>query len=125
MHLATYPQAIEYYQQSWTIARELGNPQGEGNALGNWGAALFKLEQYPEAQQHLESALNISKALGDRANESEALLHLAELYHQTGHPDLALDHCTQALTLARELGIPLLKECEALLITLQPEGERA
>jgi|SRR5579883_1292647 len=119
--LGDYPQAIEYHQQHLTIAREIGDRQGEGTALVNWGAALLKLKQYPAAQPHLQSSLAIFKALGDRTNEAEALLRLAELYHQTGHPDRALDHGTQALTLSRELGIPLLKECEDLLATLQAE----
>ncbi len=121
--LGDYPKAIEYQQQSLTIAREIGDRQGEGIALENWGETLLRLKQYPEAQQHLQAALDTFKALGFREGEAEALHSLAELYHQTGHPDLALDHCTQALTLSRELGIPLLKECEDFLATLQAETD--
>lgn len=120
--LGNYAQAIEYHQQCLSIAREIGDRQGEGNASGNLGIALLRLEQYPEAQPNLQSSLGIFKALGFRAGEAEALLRLAELYHQAGHPNLALDHCTQALDLSMELGIPLLKECEALLATLPAEG---
>lgn len=97
-----------------SIAREIGDRQGEGIALVNWGCTLLKLEQYADAQPHLQTSLEIFKALGDRANEAEALLRLAELHHKTGQPALARECCNTALVLATELGIPLIKECEAL-----------
>ncbi len=120
--LGNYQQAIEYHQQDLTIARDVGDRQGEGLALVNWGCALLKLEQYSEAHQHLQAALQIFQVIGDRRNEAEALLRLGELHYKTHQPDLTLSYCNQSLSIARELGIPLVKECENLLTTLQAEG---
>jgi tetratricopeptide (TPR) repeat protein len=123
--LGNYPQAIEYQQQSLIIRREIGNRQGEGSALVYWGATLLKLEQYTDAQPHLQASLEIFKALGDRANEAEACLRFAELHHKTGQPDRAREYCDAALALAIELGIPLVKDCEALKVEIEHEGLRS
>lgn len=121
--LGNYSQSIDYYQQWLILMREIGNRFGEGKALKGWGTALIKLEQYLEAQPHLQAALNTFRESGIREGEAQVLLSLAELHHKTGQPDLALDYCTLALSIATELGIPLVKECEKLLATLQAEKE--
>jgi tetratricopeptide (TPR) repeat protein len=120
--LGNYPQAIEYHQQHLTIAREISDRLGEGNVLVNWGVTLTKLEKYPEAQQRLQTSLEIFKELGDRANEAEALLRLAELHHKTEQLNLAQEFCNQALCLASELGIPLIKECQQLQAMLTEDN---
>jgi len=55
--------------------------------------------------------------LGDRANKAEALLRLGELHPKTGQLGQAQEFCSQALTIASELGILLIQECEALRAT--------
>ena len=38
-----YDRAIDFHQQSLTIAREIGDRQGESNSLGNLGYALLSI----------------------------------------------------------------------------------
>ncbi|MBD1867008.1 tetratricopeptide repeat protein [Cyanobacteria bacterium FACHB-471] len=112
--LRQYEQAITYHQQYLTIAREIGDKRGKGIALVNWGATQIKLQQYPEALASSIAALAIFREIGDRANEAEALRNLAELHQKLGEADVAREYCEQALALATELGIPLVKECQKL-----------
>ncbi|NER84253.1 MAG: tetratricopeptide repeat protein [Leptolyngbya sp. SIO1D8] len=55
--LGNYPKAINFYEQSLSIAREMGDHQGKGNALGNLGIAYYYQGEYEQAieyhQQHL------------------------------------------------------------------------
>jgi len=44
---------------------------------------------------------------------------LAELHQALGEVEVARQYCQQALALARELGIPLAAECEALQLKMQ------
>ena len=39
---------------------------------------------------------------------------MAKLHQQLGDLDLALEYCYEALGIAKELGIPLAKECQEL-----------
>jgi tetratricopeptide (TPR) repeat protein len=82
----------------------------------------FKLERYSDALNNWLSALEISQSTGNRSLEAEVLKNLAELYHQTKQHQLAQEYCEAALQIATELGIPLVKECEELLLKI--EGER-
>ncbi|MBD3884133.1 tetratricopeptide repeat protein [Phormidium tenue FACHB-886] len=121
--LGNYTEAIEYHQQHLAIAREIGNRQGEGNALVNWGCTLIRLEQCSEALEYLQASLEIFQEIGDREGEAEALLRLAELHQKIGSIELARQECARALAIATELGIPLVKECEALKQQLEEEGD--
>ena len=47
--LGNYAQAIEYHQQSLTIAKEIGDRRVEGIALGNLGNAYHSLGNYAQA----------------------------------------------------------------------------
>ncbi|NJL91195.1 MAG: ATP-binding protein [Coleofasciculaceae cyanobacterium SM2_1_6] len=116
--LGQYEQAINFHQQSLTIAREIGELQGEGAALVNMGATQIKLEQYPESLTNNQTALEIFREIGLRVGEAEALKNLAEIYQILGEVEVARQYCQQGLALARELGIPLAAECEALLLEI-------
>ncbi len=112
--LGNYSQALEYHQQWLKIAREVGCYSGEATAQANWGTTLLKLESYSDAQQHLQTALQIFRETGFRKGEAETLLRMGELHYKKGQLDQAQKFCAQALTLASDLGIPLVKECEVL-----------
>jgi len=112
--LEDYAQAIDYCQQALAIAREIGDRQGEGVALIIYGVILINLEKYTEAHPHLQTALKIFTDLGDRANKAEALLRLGEFHYKIGEFNQAKEFCDRALTLAKKLGIPLIRECEEL-----------
>ncbi len=63
-------QAIEHFEQWLTIAREIGDPRGEGVALFNSALALDQLGERGEASERVKAALRIFEQLGTK--------HLAE-----------------------------------------------
>lgn len=112
--LGNYGQAIEYYRQDLSIACEMGDQLGEGIAKLNSATILFKLEQYLDAQEFLQSSLEIFQTLKNSNAEAEVLLKLGALYYKKEQFGLARECCDRALTLAKKLGIPLVRECEEL-----------
>ena len=67
--LGDYRRAIDHHEQSLAIAREIGDRQGEGVALGNLGICYYSLGDYPRAIDHHEQALAIAREIGDRQGE--------------------------------------------------------
>lgn len=112
--LADYSRAIEYHQHQLTIAREIGDRRGEAIALSRLGSCLIKFNQYSESLSYLEAALQIFNVIGDRANQANSLKALAELYQGLGQLDTARQCVEQALSIAAELGIPLVQEIQNL-----------
>ncbi|NCR13711.1 MAG: CHAT domain-containing protein [Microcystis aeruginosa SX13-11] len=54
-----YLKAIQYYQQSLAIARELGNPEQIAMALNNLGNNQLDAKQFSEAEKSLREAIDI------------------------------------------------------------------
>ncbi len=47
-NLGQYPKAVEFYQQSLAIQKDIGERQGEALSLNNLGGAYISLKQYIE-----------------------------------------------------------------------------
>ena len=101
--LGQYNRAIDFHQQSLTITREIGDRQGEGNALGSLGGAYNNLGQYNRAIDFHQQALIISREIGDLRGEGNALGNLGNAYHSLGQYDRAIDFHQQQLTIKREI----------------------
>ncbi|WP_141705407.1 tetratricopeptide repeat protein, partial [Microcystis aeruginosa] len=71
---------IEFYQQSLTIAKEIGDRQGEANSLGSLGIAYRSLGQYQKAIEFYQQSLTIAKEIGDRQGEANSLGSLGIAY---------------------------------------------
>ncbi len=82
--LSQYPQAIEYYEQALTIAREVQNRAEEVALLNNLGAAYEALRQFPRAIEYLTQALTIAREVQDRGNEGLALSSLGVTHSALG-----------------------------------------
>ncbi len=82
--LGDYPRAIDYYQQSLAIAREIGNRQGEGAALGNLGNCYYRLGDFPRAIDYYQQSLAIAREIGNRRGEGNALGNLGNCYYSLG-----------------------------------------
>ena len=63
--LANASKAIKFYQQSISIAREIGDRRGEANALWNSALEFWKLENRSEAIARAEASLHIFEAIED------------------------------------------------------------
>ncbi|MDJ0705837.1 MAG: tetratricopeptide repeat protein [Leptolyngbyaceae cyanobacterium MO_188.B28] len=99
-----YPELIALQNKSLTIAREMSNRRGEGNALCVLGNTCNNLGQYEQAINHYQQYLTIAREISDRQGEGNALGNLGVAYYYLGQYEQAIDHHQQQLTIAWEVG---------------------
>jgi len=103
-NLGEYQRAIEFYGQIIAIFRELGDRQGEANALGNLGNVYRSLGEYQRAIEFHQQSLSLKRELGDRQGEADTLGNLGLVYTSLGEYQRAIEFHQQSLALTRELG---------------------
>ncbi len=102
--LGEYQRTIDYYQQSLTIKREIGDRNGEANSLIGLGNAYDSLGQYPRAIDYQEQSLTIKREIGDRNGEANSLIGLGNAYYSLGQYPRAIDYYEQSLNIKQEIG---------------------
>ncbi|MBD2086075.1 tetratricopeptide repeat protein [Coleofasciculus sp. FACHB-542] len=102
--LGQYRLAIDYYQQSLAIFREIGDRQREAASLGNLGIAYDSLGQYQLAIDYRQQSLAIFREIGNRQGEANSLLSFGIAYDSLGQYQLAIDYRQQSLAIFREIG---------------------
>ncbi|MGD1698310.1 tetratricopeptide repeat protein, partial [Dapis sp. BLCC M229] len=102
--LGEYHKAIEYFQQSLQIAREIGDLSTEGKALGNLGNVYDSLGEYHKAIEYHQQDLQIAREIGNRSGEGIALGNLGNVYNSLGEYHKAMEYYQQSLQIAREIG---------------------
>ncbi|MGK7884713.1 MAG: tetratricopeptide repeat protein, partial [Crocosphaera sp.] len=117
--LEQYKEAINHYQQSLEIKKEIGDQKGRAISLHNIGGTFIELDNYSEAESKIKESLAISQEINFQDLTTHNLKFLAEIAYKTDRPELALTRCQEALELGKELGIPLVKDCEELLAEIQ------
>ena len=90
--LGNFKQAIEYYNQPLTIAKEVGSRAGEGRAYANLGNALQSLGNFKQAIEYHNQALTIAKEVGDSAEEGRAYHSLGRAFESSGSISEALNY---------------------------------
>jgi tetratricopeptide (TPR) repeat protein len=83
--LGDYGKAINYQQQRLEIAQKRGNPQGQGQSLGNLGLAYLEIKDYARAIDYQQQSLAITQSIGDRPGEGNALNNLGAAFLKAGH----------------------------------------
>jgi CHAT domain-containing protein len=102
--------AIEYYQQSWAIDREIGSPPAdvlraeaqqflESVQIGDV-VDVVKLEKI--SLPLLQKALTTFKELKDHSGESQALHQLGHTYYELGEYAKAIEYYQQSWAIDRE-----------------------
>ena len=96
--------AIKYHEQALTIAREIEDKQGEGNALGNLGNAYRDMGEVRKAIKYHEQAFDIAGDIEDKINEGRCVGNLGLAYSDLGEIRKGIEYFEQALAIAREIG---------------------
>jgi tetratricopeptide (TPR) repeat protein len=96
--------ALQYYERTLPIRREVGDRSGEGVALNNIGAVYDKLGQREKALQYYERALPIRREVGDRSGEAATLSNIGFVYDSLGRREKALQYYERALLIQQEVG---------------------
>ncbi len=102
--ISEYRKAIDYYEQSLAISREIGDRSGEGGSLNNLGLTYRSLGEYRKAIEYHEQSLNISREMGNRLSEGNGLINLGNSYFSLGEYRKAIEYHEQSLVIAREIG---------------------
>ena len=98
--------AIDFYQQRLTIAREIGDRRGEGNALGNLGNAYADLGQPQRAIDFYEQRLSIAREIGDRRGDAKACCNLRDALVKLGRLAEAIPLMELCVRFEQEIGHP-------------------
>ena len=96
--------AINYYEQSHVIFRDLGDLRGEGKVLANLGLAYANLGYPDRALDLFNKALEIARGTGDRRKEGLELCNLGQAYYLQREFRKAIELYEQSLQIARETG---------------------
>ncbi|MBD2500472.1 tetratricopeptide repeat protein [Anabaena azotica] len=102
--LGQYQRAIELFQQSLKISRNIGDRNGEGATLIGLGNAYNPLGKYQQAIEFFQQSLEIFREIGDRNGEGATLIGLGNAYNSLGRYELAIESFEQSLELSRDIG---------------------
>lgn len=104
--LGNLPQAIEYAEQSLTLALTLENPAKELNARLIFGRLALQNNAYSLAYQHLYRALSLAGSLDDQGAIASIHFRLGMAYRKIEEHQLALEHFLQANQRYKQLQQP-------------------
>ena len=96
--------AIDFYEQSLIIAREIGKHSGEACALSNLGLIFDEQGNLQKAIEYYEQSLAIERKHGNRRGEGNDLNHLGTAYKKLGETQKAIECYLQALVVVRKIG---------------------
>ncbi len=99
-----YPQALESYQQSLAIGRDLGDRTVEGTVLSNLGLVYYSQGNYAQALDYYQQALAIRREVSDRVGEGVTLNSMGLAHSSRGNYPQALEYYQQSLAIRRETG---------------------
>ncbi|WP_103667982.1 tetratricopeptide repeat protein [Pseudanabaena sp. BC1403] len=102
--VSQFREALQVFEKSRQIYREIKNLKGEGNALNNIGNAYSSLGKYPEAIEYHQQSLAIAQKIGDRNNQGNSLGNLGNVYYAMGQYTKAIEYHTQALEIKQQIG---------------------
>ena len=114
--------AIEFYEQTLVIVREIGDRRGEGNALGNLGNAYANLGETRRAVEFYEQRLAIAREVGDRRGEGNALSNQGLAYANLGEKEKAIEYIEAAEKIFDEIESPNANVVRGWLEKLRGEG---
>ena len=102
--LGDYKKAIEFYQQSLSIAKEIGEKGSEGVVYGNLGSAYASLNDYKKAIKFHQQSLSIAKEIGNKGSQGGAYGNLGNAYSSLGDYEKVIEFYQQSLSIAKEIG---------------------
>jgi tetratricopeptide (TPR) repeat protein len=101
---AEYAKALENFEKSLAISRQIGDRQGEGVTLNNLATTAHAKGDYDTALRYLEQSLAIQQQIGDRQGEGQSLNNISQIYDAKGDYDTALRYLEQSLAIRQQIG---------------------
>lgn len=127
--LKQYQKAIEVFQISNQMAREMGDIAWEALTYGNIGMVYYEQKDYARAEEHLLYDISTSERVEGWASACNAAILLAEMYLEMKRPQQAAIYIAQAKAFESKAPALYLKQFLALLDVdywvMQKDYERA
>ncbi len=101
----TYAEAIKYYEDALVLAKEIDDKLMVASLIGNIGVAYGSLDRYPEALENFFTSLKLYEEIDNRPAIPSIYNNIGLIYFKQGKLTEAKDYQTEALNLAKELGI--------------------
>ena len=99
-----FAEAIELYERTNIIMREIGDRAGEAKCCGILGVVFECLGPYVKAKAFLEKALAISLEISDRRGEATCYGNLGTVLQSLGEHVKAKEYLHKALAITTEIG---------------------
>jgi len=103
-NLHEFRKAIDYYERSLKIAKQIGDKPGEGAAYCNLGCAYYSLGDFKKAIDYHKRDLKITKELGNRTEEGSIYGNLGSAYQNLGDFKTAIGYHEWDLQISKEMG---------------------
>ncbi len=101
-----YGKAVDCYEKSLDIKRELKDRRGEGSVLNNLGMVFADWGQYDKASAYYEKSLALSRELKDRGGEGNSLMNIGRVLEHRGRRKEAIENFEKGLAIYTEMKIP-------------------
>jgi predicted ATPase/DNA-binding SARP family transcriptional activator/Tfp pilus assembly protein PilF len=98
-----YTAARTYYQESLTLAQQMGNRPHEGRLLKDLGIIEWRHGAYGRANDYLQAGLANVRATGDRPTEADILKNLGIVAWFLGEYEQAADYYEQSLVIYQDI----------------------
>lgn len=101
---SSYPQAIDYFQQSMHLFEQLGDSLRAARCLNNVGMIFYQLENNQEALKYHEKALSIRLSINDKSGMASSLNNIGIVYFELDNYDKAQEYYIRSLEIQEGLG---------------------
>jgi len=99
-----FSRAIENYEKSLEIAKEIGDKGKESACYGNLGIAYRNLGDVKRAIKYYEKSLEIDKRTGNKLGASKSYTNLGVAHSSLGDFKRAIENYEKSLEIAKETG---------------------
>ena len=98
-----YSKALEYYQQSFTISKEISDKSGMAATLNNIGVIYRRKGYYPKALDYYQRSLKINEEISDKNGMADVLNNIGIIYQSKGDYSKAMEYYQRSFNLQEEL----------------------
>ncbi len=102
--LGDFDAALEYYNRSVTLDREVGNKRSEAVNLGNIGVLYHQRGEIDKALEAYQQSIEIARSIGSKQIQAYYLGNLAMIYQAKGQRERALDTHQELLKVVQMMG---------------------
>jgi len=102
-NLGDYVTALQHFEHSLRLSRELGLEHDESMSLTNLGAAHGRLGNYEQTIECYEASMAIKLHLDDIKGTAVVLGNLGNVYQNQGNYDVAFEYYQQSITRAYQV----------------------